>query len=103
MLNFVLHAALTVAIVAAAVAFFAARFFAATIDDVITTDTQSLFSLFADTAVAITEGCCQYSNDLWVAAAVVLAELITNSISSSFTDEWISIVHSVQESTHDFW
>ena len=81
---------------------FAARLFAAAVDDVVAAEFQSLLSLTTDTFVAVSQGAGQSGNDFWSAAAAVLASLIADFISSLTTDAVVSIVESVDESSHDF-
>lgn len=82
---------------------FAAGFFAAAIDDVITAQFQSTLSLAANTTIAVSQGASQCRNNFWSAAAAVLAGLIADFVSSLTTDAVVSIVQSIDESSDDLW
>lgn len=76
---------------------------AAAIDNVVTTQTQGLFSLTANAAITVGQGVGQCTNDALAAAARVLAQLIANFVSSSSTNCFHSVVECVDEGRHDFW
>lgn len=74
---------------------------AATFDNVISTQTQGLFSLTNNTAIAITQSTGQGSHDFGAAAAVT-TNLITDFVSSFTTNSFIGVIQSIDESRHDF-
>lgn len=76
--------------------------FAARIDDVVSTLTQSLLSLTADTAVAVSQRHGQSFHNALRAAALVLAELIADFICCLGPNAFIRIVQGVDEGRHDF-
>lgn len=74
----------------------------ATLDDVVSTQAESLFSLTDHTAIAVTQSTGQGSDDFGAAAAV-LANLIADFIGSFAADAFISIIQSIDEGRHDLW
>jgi len=75
---------------------------AAAIDDVVSAQTQGLFSLTTDATIAVTQRTGQSGNDFWAAAAV-LADLITDLVRSGATNSFICVVQTIDEGRHDFW
>lgn len=82
---------------------FAAGFFAAAVNDVITAKFQSTLSLAANTTIAVSQSAGQCRNNFWSAAAAVLAGLIADFVSSLTADAVVSIVQSIDESSDDLW
>jgi hypothetical protein len=75
---------------------------AVAVDDFVSTQAESLFSLATNTTIAVTEGTGQSGRDFGAAAAV-LANLIANFISRFTTNSFISIVQTVDKGRHDLW
>lgn len=73
----------------------------AALDDVVSTQAESLFSLTNHTAIAVTQSTGQGSDDFGAAAAV-LANLITDFIGRFTADAFIGIVQGIHEGRHDF-
>jgi len=76
---------------------------AAAVNDFVATCFQSFFSLSANTTVTISQSTGQSGYNAWAAAALVLADLVTNLVSSFLTNSFVSVVQTVDESVHDFW
>ena len=74
---------------------------AASLDDIVSTQAQGLFSLTNHTAIAITQSTGQGGHDFGAAAAV-LANLITDFIGRFTADAFIGIVQGIDEGRHDF-
>lgn len=74
---------------------------AATIDDVISAQAQSLFGLTSHTTIAIAQRTGQGRDDFGAAAAV-LTNLITDLVGSHPANSFISIVQTIDEGRHDF-
>jgi hypothetical protein len=75
---------------------------AVAIDDFVTAQAESLFSLTSDPSIAIAQRTGQSGNDFWAAAAV-LANLIADFVSSDATNSFIAIIQTIDEGRHDFW
>jgi len=75
----------------------------AAVNDFVATCFQSFFSLSANTTVTVSQSTGQSSYNAWAAAALVLADLVTNLVSSFLTNSFVSVVKTVDESVHNFW
>jgi hypothetical protein len=74
----------------------------AAIDNVVAAEFQSFFSFLTDTTIAIAQSNRQSLNNFVAhAAAAVLANLVTNLISSFVTNAFVAIIQSVGKRTHN--
>lgn len=80
----------------------AADAFAAAVDNFITATTQSFLGVFANVLVAVSQGRGQSRNDLLVAAARIVFELIADFLGRFFPNFLVGVVQGVDEGRHDF-
>jgi hypothetical protein len=75
---------------------------AAAINNLVSAQAKSLFSLTSHATIAVAQSTGQGGDDFGAAAAVT-ANLITDLVCSRTTNSFISIVQSIDEGRHDFW
>lgn len=76
----------------------ASDFAAAWINNVVSTQAESLFSLTANTTVTVSQSDGQRFDSALRAAALVLAELVADLVSGGPTDSFIRVIQAVDES-----
>ena len=86
----------------ATAAAFAATGFTATVNNIISTGFQSFFCLPSNASIAISQSSRQSSNNIFVAAARILAELIAKLIGGFFTNAFIGVVQGINHGSQNF-